>query len=181
MVVETQDHRLRYDNTLENPLKPDAERVTLAGLSSVNGRSIMSDQIATVTWISGPVIRAQGSRKVSMLELVEVGEQQLMGEVIGLREMSSPSRYTKRPRGCAQARRYSELACRCLSSWSRVCCAAFLTASSALCPSLNAAPERLLARSAPDTTIPQRPMAVHARRERWAMRSMRRNNPGDCA
>ena len=44
----------------------------------------MSDPIATVTWISGPVIRARGSRKVSMLELVEVGDQHLIGEVIGL-------------------------------------------------------------------------------------------------
>ncbi len=44
----------------------------------------MSQQIGTVTWISGPVIRARGSRKVSMLELVEVGDQHLVGEVIGL-------------------------------------------------------------------------------------------------
>ncbi len=44
----------------------------------------MSQQIGTVTWISGPVIRAQGSRDVSMLELVEVGDQHLVGEVIGL-------------------------------------------------------------------------------------------------
>jgi V/A-type H+/Na+-transporting ATPase subunit A len=44
----------------------------------------MSKQIGTVTWISGPVIRAKGSRNVSMLELVEVGEQHLVGEVIGL-------------------------------------------------------------------------------------------------
>jgi V/A-type H+-transporting ATPase subunit A len=44
----------------------------------------MSDQIGTVTWISGPVIRARGSRQVTMLELVEVGEEHLVGEVIGL-------------------------------------------------------------------------------------------------
>lgn len=44
----------------------------------------MSQQIGTVTWISGPVVRARGSRKVSMLELVQVGEQRLVGEVIGL-------------------------------------------------------------------------------------------------
>ena len=44
----------------------------------------MSEQIGEVTWISGPVIRAHGSRKTSMLELVEVGEQHLVGEVIGL-------------------------------------------------------------------------------------------------
>ncbi len=43
----------------------------------------MSEQIATVTWINGPVVRARGSRHVSMLELVEVGEERLVGEVIG--------------------------------------------------------------------------------------------------
>ena len=45
----------------------------------------MSEKIGTVTWISGPVVRARGSRNVGMLELVEVGEERLVGEVIGLR------------------------------------------------------------------------------------------------
>jgi len=45
----------------------------------------MSDQVGTVTWISGPVVRAKGSRHVGMLELVEVGEDRLVGEVIGLK------------------------------------------------------------------------------------------------
>lgn len=44
----------------------------------------MSQQIGTVTWISGPVVRANGTQQVSMLELVEVGDQHLVGEVIGL-------------------------------------------------------------------------------------------------
>ncbi|HTX80261.1 MAG TPA: V-type ATP synthase subunit A [Longilinea sp.] len=44
----------------------------------------MSQQIGEVIWISGPVIRARGSRQVSMMELVEVGEERLIGEVIGL-------------------------------------------------------------------------------------------------
>jgi len=44
----------------------------------------MSEQVGTVTWISGPVVRARGSRQVSMLDLVEVGEDHLVGEVIGL-------------------------------------------------------------------------------------------------
>ncbi|HEY5902932.1 MAG TPA: V-type ATP synthase subunit A [Anaerolineales bacterium] len=44
----------------------------------------MSEKIGTVTWISGPVVRARGSRNVSMLELVEVGDERLVGEVIGL-------------------------------------------------------------------------------------------------
>ena len=33
----------------------------------------MSERVGTVTWINGPVIRAQGSRQVGMMELVEVG------------------------------------------------------------------------------------------------------------
>ena len=44
----------------------------------------MSEQIAEVAWISGPVVKAIGSRQVSMLELVEVGEEHLVGEIIGL-------------------------------------------------------------------------------------------------
>jgi V/A-type H+-transporting ATPase subunit A len=44
----------------------------------------MSEQVGSVTWISGPVIKARGSRHVSMLELVEVGDEHLVGEVIGL-------------------------------------------------------------------------------------------------
>jgi len=46
----------------------------------------MTEQVGIVTWINGPVVRAQGSRHVSMMDLVEVGEQQLVGEVIGLNE-----------------------------------------------------------------------------------------------
>src|SRR5690349_17314619 len=45
----------------------------------------MSDEVGKITWISGPVVRARGSRKVGMLELVEVGEDHLVGEVIGLK------------------------------------------------------------------------------------------------
>src|SRR5512135_1958868 len=44
----------------------------------------MSEQIGTVKWINGPVVRSRGSRQVNMLELVEVGEDHLVGEVIGL-------------------------------------------------------------------------------------------------
>jgi len=45
----------------------------------------MSEQVGKITWISGPVVRARGSRHVGMLELVEVGDERLVGEVIGLR------------------------------------------------------------------------------------------------
>ena len=44
----------------------------------------MSEQVGVITWISGPVVRARGSRKIGMLELVEVGDERLVGEVIGL-------------------------------------------------------------------------------------------------
>lgn len=44
----------------------------------------MSEQVGTITWINGPVIRASGSRRVNMLDLVEVGEERLVGEIIGL-------------------------------------------------------------------------------------------------
>jgi len=44
----------------------------------------MSEQIGTVTWINGPVVRARGSRHVSMMDLVQVGQDGLVGEVIGL-------------------------------------------------------------------------------------------------
>ena len=44
----------------------------------------MSAEIGHVIWVSGPVVRARGSRHVSMLEVVTVGEERLVGEVIGL-------------------------------------------------------------------------------------------------
>ena len=44
----------------------------------------MSQQFGNITWVNGPVIRARGSRDVSMLEQVEVGEERLVGEIIGL-------------------------------------------------------------------------------------------------
>jgi V/A-type H+-transporting ATPase subunit A len=44
----------------------------------------MSQHIGSIVWISGPVIRLRGSRQVQMHELVEVGKDRLVGEVIGL-------------------------------------------------------------------------------------------------
>jgi V/A-type H+-transporting ATPase subunit A len=41
-------------------------------------------QVGNVTWINGPVVHVRGSQQVSMLELVEVGEEHLVGEIIGL-------------------------------------------------------------------------------------------------
>jgi len=45
----------------------------------------MNNEVGKITWISGPVVRARGSRHVGMLELVEVGDERLVGEVIGLK------------------------------------------------------------------------------------------------
>ncbi len=44
----------------------------------------MIEQIGNVIWINGPVVQGRGSRHVGMMELVEVGEERLVGEVIGL-------------------------------------------------------------------------------------------------
>jgi len=55
--------------------------MNIVGQAEVAG---LNEKIGTVTWINGPVVRAEGSREVNMLDLVEVGEQRLVGEVIGL-------------------------------------------------------------------------------------------------
>jgi V/A-type H+-transporting ATPase subunit A len=44
----------------------------------------VSTQIGQVIWVNGPVVRARGSQHVGMLEVVEVGDEHLVGEVIGL-------------------------------------------------------------------------------------------------
>ena len=44
----------------------------------------MSIQIGQVIWVNGPVVRARGSQQVGMLEVVEIGDEHLVGEVIGL-------------------------------------------------------------------------------------------------
>jgi len=41
-------------------------------------------QVGQVIWVNGPVVRARGSQQVGMLEVVEVGDEHLVGEVIGL-------------------------------------------------------------------------------------------------
>ena len=46
----------------------------------------MGREIGKITWVNGPVVRVRGSRQVRMLEMVEVGEEHLVGEVIGLED-----------------------------------------------------------------------------------------------
>ncbi len=43
-----------------------------------------SQYIGKVVWVNGPVVRARGSRQVGMMDVVEVGEEHLVAEVIGL-------------------------------------------------------------------------------------------------
>ncbi|BES81658.1 ATP synthase subunit A [Pyrodictium abyssi] len=38
----------------------------------------------TITWISGPVVRVEGARTARLYEVVEVGEERLLGEVVAL-------------------------------------------------------------------------------------------------
>jgi V/A-type H+-transporting ATPase subunit A len=44
----------------------------------------MTDTKAEVIWVSGPVIKASGGDVLSMYEMVEVGQERLIGEVIAL-------------------------------------------------------------------------------------------------
>jgi V/A-type H+/Na+-transporting ATPase subunit A len=44
----------------------------------------MTDTTAEITWVSGPVMRATGGEILSMYEMVEVGAERLIGEVIAL-------------------------------------------------------------------------------------------------
>ena len=81
----------------------------------------MNEQIGEVAWISGPVVKAVGSLQVSMLELVEVGEERLVGEIIGLEGETIRSRSMKRPPVCTQARPFLAPDCRFRLNWGRAC------------------------------------------------------------
>jgi len=54
-----------------------------------------------IEWISGPAVKASGMAASKMYEVVEVGEEKLVGEVIRLE--SHPG--TFRPSGCKIPRR----------------------------------------------------------------------------
>ena len=41
-------------------------------------------QIGVVSWVNGPVLRASGILDATMLEMVEVGQEHMVGEIIGL-------------------------------------------------------------------------------------------------
>jgi len=44
----------------------------------------MSVKVGEVVWVNGPVVRARGSQNIGMLEVVEVGEDRMIAEIIGL-------------------------------------------------------------------------------------------------
>ena len=48
------------------------------------GTEVDLPQIGDLTWVNGPVVRARGSEKTGMYEVVQVGPEHLVGEVIGL-------------------------------------------------------------------------------------------------
>ncbi len=50
----------------------------------LQGESPERQQVGEIVWINGPVARARGSRHVGMLEVVEVGEEHVIAEIIGL-------------------------------------------------------------------------------------------------
>ncbi|MCD6344679.1 MAG: V-type ATP synthase subunit A [Anaerolineae bacterium] len=50
----------------------------------MNDAESNSRQIGQIIWVNGPVVRVRGSQQVGMLEVVEVGDEHLVGEVIGL-------------------------------------------------------------------------------------------------
>jgi len=48
------------------------------------GTEVRPKQVGVVTWVNGPVVRARGSRDVGMHEVLQVGPEHLIGEVIRL-------------------------------------------------------------------------------------------------
>lgn len=48
------------------------------------GSEVTLRRVGMLTWINGPVVRAQGALDVGMYEVVEIGGEHLIGEVIGL-------------------------------------------------------------------------------------------------
>jgi len=48
------------------------------------GTEVHPRQIGVITWVNGPVVRARGSRDIGMHEVLQVGPEHLVGEVIRL-------------------------------------------------------------------------------------------------
>lgn len=80
----------------------------------------MRREVGKVISISGPVIRARGSRRVGMLEVVEVGDDLLIGEVISLDDDVATIQVYEETSGMWRAHQCLAQACRSRSSWDRV-------------------------------------------------------------
>ncbi|MCU0520789.1 MAG: V-type ATP synthase subunit A [Anaerolineae bacterium] len=48
------------------------------------GTEVDLQRVGDLTWVNGPVVRARGSSRIKMYEVVQVGPEHLVGEVIGL-------------------------------------------------------------------------------------------------
>ncbi len=48
------------------------------------GTLVQPNQVGVITWINGPVVRARASRDIGMHEVLQVGPEHLVGEVISL-------------------------------------------------------------------------------------------------
>ena len=74
-----------------------------------------------VAWISGPVVKAIGSLQVSMLELVEEGEERLVGEIIGLAGETITIQVYEEPPVSIQEHLFLAPDCRFRWNWGRGC------------------------------------------------------------
>ena len=48
------------------------------------GTEVELRPVGELVWVNGPVVRARGSSRIRMYEVVQVGPEHLVGEVIGL-------------------------------------------------------------------------------------------------
>ena len=85
--------------------------------------------------ITGPVVVADGMTGARMYDVVRVGDEGLMGEVIRLEGDAARSRSTRTPLACAWASPSSRRRARCWSSSDPGCCRPSTTACSGRCPS----------------------------------------------
>ncbi len=46
----------------------------------------MAEKVGIVDWVNGPVVKAAKVHSVEMMELVEIGDERLIGEIIELHE-----------------------------------------------------------------------------------------------
>ena len=122
----------------------------------------MTEQVGTITWISGPVVRAAGSRQVSMLDLVEVGEEHLVGEVIGLVGDIITIQVYEETSGMQPGHRCLPPDCRFRLSWARAVRSIFDGVQRPL-PVIEMRTGSFIRRgTAPDPPLPQRPLGFHA-------------------